>query len=104
MKKRQNTLKRPSTGNLSSPKTNEDFNKKQPKRSDPQMRQVKPEPARRIPTDLLEDESADPGDADGNGNLIGNDEQELWDEPENNEINKPVKPKKRIKNPDARTL
>jgi hypothetical protein len=94
--------KHKSTGQPDSPKTNEDFNKKQPKPHDPQLKLKPGEMDKKVRDGLLPDETADPGDADGNGNLIDHDRQDLWDEHEDTDID--FKVNKGIKNNDSREV
>jgi hypothetical protein len=71
MKKPASDKVNQNTGSQTSPKTNQDFNQKKPNPGDPELKtEVEALMARQGASDLLEDETADPGDADGNGNLI----------------------------------
>ncbi len=97
------------TGAPSSPKTNEDFNKKKPRVADPQMR-VTPEISEgKDAQDLLNDESSDPGDSDGNGNLINESDDHVLSPDKDHEEDMDNEgidflSNKGIKNPDAREL
>jgi len=98
--------------NQTSPKTNEDFNKKSPRPEDKELHIKKTEPLVMIKKDeLLDDESTDPGDADGNGNLINEyddegieDQSNTEEEIKHHDTHIDFKSNSGIKNPDSREL
>jgi hypothetical protein len=100
------------TGTPSSPKTNQDFNKKKPVHNDPELKKTPEELEEAEGKDLLDDESLDPGETDGNGNLIeergeqemfDDSDEDVTDEYEDNDIDMHTR-QTGIKNTDAREL
>jgi hypothetical protein len=98
------------TGSQSSPKTNQDFNKKQPKPNDAEIKSKPENSIQDDEHDLLQDETSDPGDVDGNGNLIGEYDDIEIGYGDDNKPNDDVDPapatdtRRNTKNPDAREL